>query len=233
MANRALIERLRNQISAIESAGSVAPFDNSGETTSVDSPPRGYKRRNNEDDCEGIQDAEHAQYDNDSDVEPLESVQQDGDDALHHSNDKKDALKKIVALVNVSERSEHAVRERLARDGYTAEEIEHAVARALEYGFIDDMRFASILIRSRLVQGKGSAGIRRELAGHGIELDDVPGWPYDFEVDEEDEESRAFAYLQSHPTRSKNKRDGAYRKLVQRGFSSSVAARVARQWAEQ
>lgn len=142
-----------------------------------------------------------------------------------------DAFKKIIALVNVSERSEHAVRQRLAKEGFTNEEIDEAVSRALDYGFIDDMRFAAILIRSRLSQGKGTAGIQRELREHGIEIDDVPGWPEEF-VEEDDEYNRALQYLDKHPTRSKNKRDGAYRKLVQRGFSSSVAASAARTWAQ-
>ena len=142
-----------------------------------------------------------------------------------------DAFKKIIALVNVSERSERAVRQRLAKEGFTNEEIDEAGSRALDYGFIDDMRFAAILIRSRLSQGKGTAGIQRELREHGIEIDDVPGWPEEF-VEEDDEYNRALQYLDKHPTRSKNKRDGAYRKLVQRGFSSSVAASAAREWAQ-
>ena len=142
-----------------------------------------------------------------------------------------DAFKKIVALVNVSERSQKAIRERLAKDGFTNEEIEEAVNRALDYGFIDDMRFATVLIRSRLSQGKGIAGIERELSSHGIELNSVTGWPEDFAT-EQDELERALSYLDRHPTTARNKRDGAYRKLMQRGFSSSVASSAARLWSE-
>ena len=134
--------------------------------------------------------------------------------------------------MNVSERSEHAVRERLELEGFTDEAINEAVGRAIGYGFIDDMRFAASLIRSRLRKGRGDAGIRRELAAHGIDLDDVPGWPYEFVESDDEQLERALAYLDRHPTRSKNKREGAYRKLVQNGYPAAIASNAARLWSE-
>ena len=142
------------------------------------------------------------------------------------------ALKRILSWVNTSERSEHAVRERLEKEGFSDNAIDESVDRALGYGFIDDMRFAEVLIRSRLSQGKGEAGIRRELAGHDIDLNDVPGWPYEYVESEDDELERALEFLERHPTKSKNKREGAYRKLVQNGYSSGVASNAARLWME-
>ena len=38
-----------------------------------------------------------------------------------------DAFKKIIALVNVSERSQKAIRERLAKDGFTNDEIDDII----------------------------------------------------------------------------------------------------------
>ena len=147
-------------------------------------------------------------------------------------SDSDRALKRIVYWVNVSERSEHAVRERLELEGFTDEAINEAVGRAIGYGFIDDMRFAASLIRSRLRKGRGDAGIRRELAAHGIDLDDVPGWPYEFVESDDEQLERALAYLDRHPTRSKNKREGAYRKLVQNGYPAAIASNAARLWCE-
>lgn len=145
---------------------------------------------------------------------------------------KDDALKKIIALVNVSDRSEHAIRERLGREGFSVDEIENAIARAKELSFIDDDRFAAVLIRSRLSQGKGVCGIERELRDQGIDIELVEGWPDEFDVNESTEKDRALALLKSKPPRSKNLREGAYRKLVGKGYSSSVAASAARQWFE-
>jgi SOS response regulatory protein OraA/RecX len=37
-------------------------------------------------------------------------------------------------------------------------------------------------------------------------------------------------YLLSHPVRSKNQKQAAFRKLVSKGFSFDVASKVANQW---
>ena len=146
--------------------------------------------------------------------------------------DPEAALKKIVALVNVSDRSELSIRERLKRDGFQEEAIEPAVQRALDYGFIDDARFADVLIRSRVSQGRGSAGIQRELSENGIDPDAIPGWPYEYPVSHEEEVERALGMLSRKPPRTTNMREGAYRRLMQKGYSSSVASTAARLWCE-
>ncbi len=146
--------------------------------------------------------------------------------------DPEQALRKIVALVNVSDRSECALRERLAREGFATQAIEGAVLRAKDYGFIDDARFADVLVRSRLSQGKGSAGIERELVANGIDPTDVSGWPYEYPVSAEEELDRALDILKRKPPHSKNKRDGAFRKLVQKGYPISVASSAARIWSD-
>ena len=148
------------------------------------------------------------------------------------SNDASQALKKIVDLVNVSDRSELSVRERLSQCGFEEAAIEEAVSRAKDYGFIDDMRFAEVLIRSRIAQCKGSAGIERELAKNGIDPSSIEGWPYEYEVDDEVELDQALSFLDRKPPKSKNLREGAFRKLVQRGFPISVASTAARMWTE-
>jgi len=149
------------------------------------------------------------------------------------SNRKAGAFEKIVALVNVRDRSERALRDRLARDGFPENEVEEAVARAKDYGFINDERYAEVLVRSRLSQGRGSAGIERELRENDIDINVVPGWPHEYPVDFEQEVARALDLLSRKPPRSKNLREGAYRKLVTKGYSSSVASTAARQWVEQ
>jgi regulatory protein len=117
--------------------------------------------------------------------------------------------------------------------GFEQPAIENALERAKAYGFIDDHRYADVLIRSRLSQGKGIQGIIRELASQQIDIEEVPGWPEEFEIDEDRELERALAFLERKPPRSKNQREGAYRKLMGGGFSSSVASSAARIWAEQ
>lgn len=148
------------------------------------------------------------------------------------ASDAEAAFKKIVALVNASDRPECGVRDRLARAGFEATAIEESVARAKNCGFIDDMRYAQVLIRSRIAQGKGSAGIARELASCDIDVDAVLGWPFEYAVSDEDEIDRALSVLKRKPPHSKNQRESAYRRLMQKGYSSSVSSTAARMWAE-
>ena len=146
--------------------------------------------------------------------------------------DANAAFKKIVDLVNASDKSELQIRSRLSDKGFDEISIDEAVNRAKNYGFIDDRRYASVLIRSRISQGKGIAGIERELHSHNIEPIDVEGWPDEYFTSDEDELERALSYLDRKPPRSKNLRDGAFRKLVQKGYSTSIASSAARIWAE-
>ncbi len=150
------------------------------------------------------------------------------------SDDELDAaFKKILMLVNIRDRSVKQIEERLRKEGYPDGTIKEAVDRAISCKILDDLRFAEALIRSRINQGKGSAGIERELKGEGIDIDTVPGWPYEFDVSYDQEYDRALNLLMRKPTRAKNKRHAAYRKLVQAGFSSRVASDASRFWCDQ
>lgn len=104
--------------------------------------------------------------------------------------------------------------------------------RALSCGLVDDARYAEVLVRSRLSQGRGAQGIAAELDALGIDASVVPGWPEEFAVDHESEVERALALLDRKPPRAKNGRDAAFRRLVQKGFGASVASTAARVWSE-
>ena len=148
------------------------------------------------------------------------------------SGSAQGAFKKIVALVNARDRSEKSIRDRLGDCEFDDREIDEAVSRAKEYGLIDDARFAEVLVRSRISQGKGRAGIERELRENEIDPYTIPDWPYAFDIDENTEYARALETLNRKPPRSKNLREGAYRKLISKGYSSSIAASAARAWCE-
>ena len=189
MADKALIEQLRNQIDSVQGKG-----------------------------------------------KPVSAALKVGDEAMPKAtrgrdpSSAEDAFAKIIALVNASDKSEIAIRNRLVRLDFSDEAIEEAVCRAKSYGFIDDMRYASVLIRSRLAQGWGAPGVSRELREQGIDILEVPGWPEEYGIDSESEVERALMFLERRPTRSKNVREGSYRKLIGKGYSSSVASSASRIW---
>lgn len=140
------------------------------------------------------------------------------------------AYKKIQRLANVSERSTKGLRDRLAREGFDSDAIEHALERACSFNIVNDMRYAEVLVRSRLSAGKGRRGIEAELRALDIDPDTVEGWHE--EPTDKSEIDRALAILTKRPPTAKNKRDAAYRRLVSKGYSSSVAQSAARIWSE-
>ena len=151
-------------------------------------------------------------------------------EAQENSFTPERAMRKIERLASMREQASSALRVRLVRDGFPAEVADAAVARACACGLVDDARYADVLVRSRLAQGKGVAGIERELADLGIDAHGIEELAV---ADDHDAElARALALLDRKPPRAKNQREGAYRRLMQKGYSSSVASSAARQWAE-
>ena len=118
------------------------------------------------------------------------------------------------------------------REGFSEEDAAAAVARAVACGLVDDRRYADVLVRSRLAQGKGRRGIAAELAELGIDAEGVAALAEGGQGDGDDagELARALAVLDRRPPRAKNLRDAAYRRLVQKGYGSSVASSAARRW---
>lgn len=147
---------------------------------------------------------------------------------LLETSPAEQAFRRIERLQAPRDHAVEELRQRLLREKYAADAVEEALARAVRCGLLDDMRFAETLVRSRLAADRGARGIEAELEGWGIDPGSVE-WP---EADEYDEVERALALLERKPPRSKNQREGAYRRLMQKGYGSSVAATAARRWAE-
>ena len=150
------------------------------------------------------------------------------------SEGEEKAFAKIQRLSCVRERCQSELKTRLEREGFSPEEVNHAIERALACGLVDDMRYASVLIRSRLAQGKGRQGIEVELSRAGIDVSLVPGWPEEFFSQEDDSEfDRALNLLRRNPPRAKNVRAAAFRKLISKGYSQEIAFAVSRRFYEE
>ena len=179
--------------------------------------------------------------------------------AVKRTEDETRAFEKVTRLACARERGSRELIDRLVRDGFSQEVAESAVRRALDCGLIDDTRYGAVLIRTRVSQGRGRKGIEDELERAGIAASDIPGWPEEFfsvddfdpfrvnanaedgvvgcsfgsESSDEQEIERALALLRRKPPRSKNVRASAYRKLVTKGYSTSVASAATRRFMEE
>lgn len=179
--------------------------------------------------------------------------------AVKRTEDETRAFEKVTRLACARERGSRELIDRLVRDGFSREVAESAVQRALDCGLIDDTRYGAVLIRTRVSQGRGRKGIEDELERAGIAATDIPGWPEEFfsvddfdpfrvnanaeddvvgctfgcESSDEQEVERALALLRRKPPRSKNIQASAYRKLVTKGYSTSVASAATRRFMEE
>ena len=178
---------------------------------------------------------------------------------VKRTEDETRAFEKVTHLACTRERGSRELIDRLVRDGFPQEVAESAVQRALDCGLIDDTRYGAVLIRTRVSQGRGRKGIEDELERAGIAASDIPGWPDEFfsvdnfdpfrvnanaeddvvgcsfgcESSDEQEIERALALLRRKPPRSKNVQASAYRKLVTKGYSTSVASAATRRFMEE
>ena len=138
------------------------------------------------------------------------------------------ASMRIERLVDKRDYSAQEMDDKLRMDGYSSSVREAAIARAVDANIINDSRYASIFIRTKLSSGWGSMRIERELRRRGIDIHDVDGWPHEF-LGEEDEFERALAVASSRRISPKNGFQKLVRFLCGRGFTLDTSMRVARQ----
>lgn len=152
-----------------------------------------------------------------------------------HANDDKplDAahcFSQALASLTASDQPTSKIRKKLMAKGYSEAIVEETIEKLVSIGYLDDARYAEVFIRSKLQQGKGLPGILRDLRSQGIDTDSLDDVIEELTEDQLPEHERAYDFIVKHPPHSKNLREGAYRKLVMRGFSSDAAARAARKW---
>lgn len=133
----------------------------------------------------------------------------------------------LARLLVVRERSISEARDRLSQKGYEETTIDSTIERATRCGLLDDERFARGYIKSKLSRGWGQRRIEQEFYRFGIDTDSIEGYPDEFFSDDEQLE-RALIALRKHRSQSKNPRQAAYRYLVSKGYSSSIASNAIR-----
>ena len=88
---------------------------------------------------------------------------------------KPDPLQKAMELLVRREHSRRDLKRKLGLRGADPREAEAAIEKLAGLGYQDDDRFGASFARDRAASGYGPVRIRQELAGHGLDRDQVQG----------------------------------------------------------
>ena len=73
-----------------------------------------------------------------------------------------------VGLLARRDYSRHQIKSKLAQKGFIDSEIEAVLTRCESQGYLDDARFAALLLRSHIAKGHGQSKIRQSMAQKGL-----------------------------------------------------------------
>ena len=152
---------------------------------------------------------------------------------LPHEEQVRRAYDLILRSASAREVSSAKMTAKLSRKGFSSQVIAEALDSAQQIGAVDDVRYCNCLIRTTLSQGKGLSFALREVESLGLIPEDLEA----FQAFQEDEEAgmfdRALDLLRRHPTRSKNVRGAAYKKLIAAGYSPDIASDASTAYAKE
>ena len=146
------------------------------------------------------------------------------------------ALQIAYRFLNRRERTVAEMRIRLEREeDVPAQEREAAIAELLEYGYLNDARYARVFAEDRRnLDQWGVERISRNLRERGVDRDLIAAALAELtDASEESELDRAVALLSQRfpagPAQPRD-RDKAFGVLVRKGYDSELAADAVRAW---
>jgi len=138
------------------------------------------------------------------------------------------------AYLNKRERTVAEVRARLERAEIREDEIDRVLAELIEFGYLDDARYARVFTEDRrALDAWGNERIARALRERGVERDLIDTALAETSA-ADDQHERAVALLnQRFPSGPAVQRDRerAFGLLVRKGYESETAADAVRDWA--
>ncbi len=132
------------------------------------------------------------------------------------------AKERALRMLGYRERSRHELLQGLLDDGFSQSAATAVIDRLAELYLVDDARFSTMWVRSRVHAGFDRRRIRRELENKGV----APGViadALDEAAPQEDELERARAALRGKRASDRAGRDKLVRRLVSRGFDLQTA----------
>lgn len=132
------------------------------------------------------------------------------------------ARERSYRLLGYRERSTSELRGRLHEDGYCAAVIDATIERLVELQLVDDERFATAYVRTKVAAGWGSARVTSGLRAHHIEPE-VMARVLDEQMTDESQLQRARTLISRLRIVDSRDRQRALARLIRRGFPTNIA----------
>lgn len=140
------------------------------------------------------------------------------------------AMTRALDIISRREVSRRMLERRLTDDGYSAAMVDRVVQRVIEFGYIDDHRYAKLVWRAETSSGKGPGRAVQKLRTAGVdpqviqaaleECQDEQSLPDPLET------ARALATRWGAPFTDRALKQKTVRKLLSRGFSLDIALKA-------
>lgn len=140
------------------------------------------------------------------------------------------AMTRALDIISRREVSQRMLERRLGDDGYTSATVLRVSSRIVEYGYLDDHRYAKLVWRSESAAGKGPgraaqklrlAGVDPTVADAALEECREEGT-----IDDPIDSAKSLAIRWGAPFQSRTEKQRAVRKLLSRGFPLDIALRA-------
>ena len=142
------------------------------------------------------------------------------------SKDKTRAKKRVLHLLERSQKSEKQLRDKLQDGGYEQEVIDEAIDYAKSYHYIDDERFAKDYVRLSC-NSKSRIRLKQDLSQKGIDRDLIDlAIEEEYQVDEVELLRSILKKRHFEPDSDYNEKQKHFRFLASKGYSTSVIRRA-------
>lgn len=142
------------------------------------------------------------------------------------------AREKVLAILRSMDRTEQELRRKLMEAGYTQDIADRAIAYAASYGYVNDERYASSYIRSRM-KSKSKLTIRSGLLQKGVDREIIEKVFLEEYEAQEGEDSEAEAILKAIAKKTKTPESLSYEEkqkliaaLYRKGFDLNKINRL-------
>ncbi|ASJ97474.1 MULTISPECIES: recombination regulator RecX [Shewanella] len=136
------------------------------------------------------------------------------------------AMQVAVGLLARRDYSRYQIKSKLAQKGFIDSEIEAVLTQCESQGYLDDARFAALLLRSHIAKGHGQNKIRQSMAQKGLAKEIIQDTLNASDCDwfELAKQKAAKKYAASGPIEDQKERAKRVRYLLSQGFAFDQVA---------